>query len=204
MSAEDEKVAEVEEEGEAIRVFVRVRPLNKREIAADCKIYWQFNETSMIEETQNGQRLYAYDAVFGLTSENQVVYNIVGKPIVLKAMEGFNGTVFTYGQTGSGKTWTMRGSPSDPGMMILCIRDILDWTHSHTEVTFKLTVAYMEVYNEEINDLLGDGGPDSKNLKIVSEDNIRGAIIGNLQEDVVTTHEDFLEVLRKGKVKDDE
>ncbi len=94
-------------------------------------------------------------------------------------MEGFNGTVFTYGQTGSGKTRTMRGGPSDPGMMILCIRIILEWTTTHTDVTYKLTVAYMEVYNEEINDLLGSG-EESKNLKIVSEDNIRGALIGNL------------------------
>ncbi len=61
----------------------------------------------MIEETQNGQRIYSYDQCFGITSENQVVYNVVGKPIVLKAMEGYNGTVFTYGQTGSGKVREM-------------------------------------------------------------------------------------------------
>ena len=86
---------------EAVRVFVRIRPLNKREIAEKQTIGWNFNETSMLEDTPNGQRVYAYDHCFGPTSTNQETYDIVGKPVVLKAMEGYNGTVFTYGQTGS-------------------------------------------------------------------------------------------------------
>lgn len=80
---------------EAVRVFVRIRPLNKREILEKQTIGWDFNETSMLEDTQNGQRSYAYDHCFGPTSTNQETYDIVGKPVVLKAMEGFNGTVFT-------------------------------------------------------------------------------------------------------------
>jgi hypothetical protein len=63
------------------------------------------------------------------------------------------------GQTGSGKTFTMRGSDEDPGMMILCIRDIFEYIETHPKTKFTLRVSYMEVYNEEINDLLGDGGP---------------------------------------------
>lgn len=51
----------------------------------------------------------------------------------------------------------MRGSDDDPGMMILCIRDIFDYIESHKNSKYKLRVSYMEVYNEEINDLLGVG-----------------------------------------------
>lgn len=80
---------------EAVRVFVRIRPLNKREIAEKQTIGWNFNETSMLEDTPNGQRVYAYDHCFGPTATNQETYDIVGKPVVLKAMEGYNGTVFT-------------------------------------------------------------------------------------------------------------
>ncbi len=163
---------------EAVRVFVRIRPLNKREIAEKQTIGWNFNETSMLEDTQNGQRSYAYDHCFGPNSTNLETYDIVGKPVVMKAMEGYNGTVFTYGQTGSGKTWTMRGCAEDPGMMILCIRDILEWVKTHPAIQYTLRVAYLEVYNEEINDLLGEQGPSSKNLKIVSEDAAKGAVIG--------------------------
>lgn len=80
---------------EAVRVFVRIRPLNKRELAEKQTIGWNFNETSMLEDTPNGQRSYAYDHCFGPLSTNQETYDIVGKPVVLKAMEGYNGTVFT-------------------------------------------------------------------------------------------------------------
>lgn len=80
---------------EAVRVFVRIRPLNKREIAEKQTIGWNFNETSMLEDTPNGQRVYAFDHCFGPVSTNQETYDIVGKPVVLKAMEGYNGTVFT-------------------------------------------------------------------------------------------------------------
>ena len=65
-------------------------------------------------------------------------------------------------------------------MMILCIRDILEWIDNHPLQQYTLRVSYLEVYNEEINDLLGDG----RNLRIVSEDAARGAVIGGLVEEV--------------------
>jgi hypothetical protein len=80
---------------EAIRVFVRIRPLNKREIAEKQTIGWNFNDTSMLEDTPNGQKVYAFDHCFGDNSTNQETYDLVGKPLVFKAMEGYNGTVFT-------------------------------------------------------------------------------------------------------------
>jgi hypothetical protein len=169
-----------------------------------------------------GQRVYSFDRCFNPSSNNAFVYDIVGKPIVLKTMEGYNGTVFSYGQTGSGKitlifnchceglhyryvivcltgkTWTMRGSDGDPGMMILCIRDIFEWIETHPQQKYVLKVSYMEVYNEEINDLLGDG-VTSKNLRIVSEDAIRGAVIEKLIEEEVSNSDGFMEVLSKGE-----
>jgi len=186
-------------EEEGIRVFVRIRPLNKREIADKQTIGWDFNSTSLLEDTQNGQRVYAFDRCYNPDENNKEVYELVGKPVILKAMEGYNGTVFTYGQTGSGKTFTMRGCDDDPGMMILCINDIFDFIDMKKgKAKYTLKIAYMEVYNEEINDLLGEG-PGSKNLRIVSEDSIKGAVIGNLTEVVVEDPLQMLEVLRKGE-----
>ena len=80
-------------------------------------------------------------------------------------------------------------------MMILCVRDILDWIESHSHQRYVLRVSYLEVYNEEINDLLGDG----KNLRIVSEDAARGAVIGGLVEEEVKSSQDFMEVLQRGE-----
>jgi centromeric protein E len=186
------------EEEISVRVYVRIRPLNKRELGENQTIGWNFNKTSMLEDTPNGQRVYAYDACFGPEGSNAECYDLVGKPVVLKAMAGFNGTVFTYGQTGSGKTWTMRGSDSDPGMMILCIRDIFDYIDAHKDKEYQLKVSYLEVYNEEINDLLSIG-ENSRNLKITAEDAVRGAVIGNLVEEEVKTPDEFMEVLFKGE-----
>lgn len=94
-----------------------------------------------------------------------------------------------------GKTWTMRGSQNDPGMMILCVRDIMEWMEAHSNLHYTLRVSYLEVYNEEINDLLSDG----RNLRIVSEDAAKGAVIGGLVEEVVKTPQDFMEVLQRGE-----
>lgn len=93
----------------------------------------------------------------------------------------------------------MRGTEGEPGMIVLCIRDILGWIRSHPEIQYKISVAYLEVYNEEINDLLGETGATSKNLKIVSEDAVRGAVIGGLVEEEASTYEQFMEILRRGE-----
>jgi hypothetical protein len=93
MSADEDEMVGGSEE--AVRVFVRIRPLNKRELAEKQTIGWNFNETSMLQDTQNGQRVYAFDRCFSPDGLNKEVYDVVGKPVVLKALEGFNGTVFT-------------------------------------------------------------------------------------------------------------
>lgn len=182
-----------------IQVFVRIRPLNRKEIAENQTIEWEFNDNAMLEETPNGQRAYNYDRCFGEKDNNEFVYKTVGKRLVMKAMEGFNGTVFTYGQTGSGKTWTMRGSESDPGMMKLCIADVFGYVEANRkEARVLIKVSYMEVYNEEINDLLQQGDK-GKNLKIVTDDPVKGAIIETLVEEPVSSHEEMMAVLLRGE-----
>ena len=110
-------------------------------------------------------------------------YDQVAKPLVINSMEGFNGTIFAYGQTGSGKTWSMSGVPelgnSSAGIMVRALETVFQYIAAHPEREFFLRVAYMEVYNEEINDLLGgsaaaqSGVKDDfswKNLKIKRND----------------------------------
>jgi centromeric protein E len=180
----------------SVQVFVRIRPLNTRELEAEETVEWEFDESSLFETTLNGgRRSYVYDRCFGPDSTNLETYEIIGKPVVLKAMDGYNGTVFTYGQTGSGKTWTMRGNDADPGMMVLCLRDIFDYIANNHTMRYTLRVSYLEVYNEEINDLLGDG----RNLKILHEDATRGAFIGGLSEELCKSTADFMTLLRRGE-----
>ena len=65
---------------DAVKVFIRIRPLNKREIEEKQTIAWAFNETSMIEDTQNGQRVYQYDHLFG---PSKLAYTVLCSVIVI-------------------------------------------------------------------------------------------------------------------------
>lgn len=80
--------------------------------------------------------------------------------------------------------------------MFLCIRDIFEWIDNHSDFECSLKVSYMEVYNEEINDLLQEG---AVNLRIVSEDPVKGAVIEKLTEEGVKTPTELLEVLKRGE-----
>jgi len=90
----------------------------------------------------------------------------------------------------------MRGSETDQGTMFLCIRDVFGWKEAHPECDTTLKVSYLEVYNEEINDLLQEG---AVNLRIMSEDPVKGAIIERMTEEEVQTPKELHEVLRRGE-----
>ena len=68
-------------------------------------------------------------------------------------MEGYHGSVFAYGQTSTGKTHTMQGTGSSPGVVPLAVNDCFEYISSCEDREFLLRVSYMEIYNEQINDL---------------------------------------------------
>ncbi len=78
-------------------------------------------------------------------------------------MQGYNGTVLVYGQTTSGKTYTMLGSPDKPGILPCALRDVFKGIQADAEHEYRVSVSYLEVYNEIINDLLV---PGATNLRI--------------------------------------
>ena len=87
------------------------------------------------------------------------VYNRVARNIVDNVLEGYNGTIFAYGQTGTGKTFTMEGDRSVPEL-----KGIIPNSFAHIfghiakaddHLKFLVRVSYLEIYNEEVRDLLG-------------------------------------------------
>ena len=77
------------------------------------------------------------------------------QPLVAGVLEGINATVFAYGSTGSGKTHTMVGTKTDPGLMILSLRDVFRGIQrAKNDSAFEVTCSYTEVYNELVFDLL--------------------------------------------------
>ena len=84
------------------------------------------------------------------------LFSEVCKDLVQPVMSGFNGTIFAYGPTGTGKTYTMLGDKEKnvPGVSVLIIQDILNLIEQDQENQYNLMVSYVEIYNENIRDLL--------------------------------------------------
>ena len=82
------------------------------------------------------------------------------KDVVSSALEGYNGSIFMYGQTTSGKTFTMLGSPNNPGILPCTLRDIFikinKISKENPNINYKVFCSYIEIYNENIHDLLTD------------------------------------------------
>lgn len=129
---------------------VRVRPLNRQE--QNEGFTWRIDGNSMLQvdpATREPDRArdtkYALDHVFGPGSTTADLYLTTTHPLIQKLVSGFNSTVFAYGQTSSGKTYTMRGTPSDPGIISLAVREVFSIIERTTDREFLLRVSYMEV-----------------------------------------------------------
>ncbi|KAL2501919.1 P-loop containing nucleoside triphosphate hydrolase superfamily protein [Forsythia ovata] len=105
------------------------------------------------------------------------------------------GTVFAYGQTSSGKTHTMRGSALEPGVIPLAVYDLFNIIHEEMDREFLLRMSYMEIYNEEINDLLA---PEHRKLQI-HESLDRGIFVAGLREEIVASPDQVLELMEFGE-----
>ncbi|GMH60227.1 hypothetical protein TL16_g03003 [Triparma laevis f. inornata] len=183
----------------AIKVSVRIRPLNTRELENAQTIGFQYSDKALRETTSSGEKEYRFDHCFGPDTQNTEAYEKVGQTLVQHAMDGYNATIFTYGQTGSGKTHSILGNDSDPGFIPRTIQDVFNHVIAHPDTNYNIMVSYLEVYNEEINDLLQMEEDEGKNLRILTEDPQKGAIIENLIEQVVTCKQDITNVLTEGE-----
>lgn len=117
-----------------------------------------------------------FDSVFDTEATNDQVFETCTKSIVTSVMNGFNCSVFVYGQTGSGKTYTMLGSENNPGITFLTMRELfLQIENLKEERKFDIGICYLEVYNEQVMNLLTKSGP----LKL-REDSNGGVVVGGL------------------------
>ncbi|TXG52562.1 hypothetical protein EZV62_021731 [Acer yangbiense] len=183
---------------EKICVAVRVRPAVPQEIFNGT--FWNVEDNRVSLHRQHGTPIsglsFAFDHVFDENCGNARVYELLTKDIIHAAVEGFNGTVFAYGQTSSGKTFTMNGSSSEPGIIPLAVRDIFDNIQMMSDREFLIRVSYMEIYNEEINDLLA-----VENQKLPIHESLeRGIFVAGLREEIVNSAEQVIKLIESGEV----
>ncbi|KAL8594876.1 Kinesin-like protein kif3b [Nucella lapillus] len=149
---------------ESVKVVVRCRPLNEKEKKGGChRIVDLVGKTGTVEVknpkgvANEPPKSFTFDAVYDWNSKQQDVYDETVHDLVECVLEGFNGTIFAYGQTGTGKTFTMQGVRSDPDLMGLIPRSF-DHVFNHISRSenqqYLVRASYLEIYQEEIRDLL--------------------------------------------------
>ncbi|KAI8912758.1 P-loop containing nucleoside triphosphate hydrolase protein, partial [Gorgonomyces haynaldii] len=167
-----------------IRVFCRVRPLMESEKAEVGEIaHLSFAEETSIEliqsmESASGSKLsksypFTFDKVFQPESTQKQVFEEISQ-LVQSALDGYNVCIFAYGQTGSGKTFTMEGpgemdGPNDQkqGMIPRAVQQIFQVSEKLQEKgwEYQMSCQYLEIYNETLRDLLGNGTDKKYDIK---------------------------------------
>ncbi|KRX02991.1 P-loop containing nucleoside triphosphate hydrolase [Pseudocohnilembus persalinus] len=189
---------------ECVKVIVRCRPLNQREKDLNSvnviQMNNKLNQVSIKRNVQNDiPKVFTFDAVFDVDSKQDDVYEQSAFPLVEQVFEGYNGTMFAYGQTGCGKSFTMMGLPKDQvlkGVIPRTFEHIFNIINSdETSKTFLVMCAYMEIYNEEVRDLLSVNHHDKLDLK---EDPNKGVYVKGLNKIVVKSVKEMDDLMDKG------
>lgn len=154
-----------------------------------------------MEQRTIGKNFFTFDKTFGENCSTKEVYDSMASNIVSSVCRGLHGTIFAYGQTSSGKTFTMQGSGTieegsvggKGGIVHLAAQDIFSYIAATTERDFTVRSSFLEIYNEEVRDLLGG---EDKTLQI-REDPHRGVFV-QAKEETVTNFSELLAILFKG------
>ncbi|KAK0399469.1 hypothetical protein QR680_003065 [Steinernema hermaphroditum] len=159
---------------ESVRVICRCRPLNSRELALNSKVCVEMDQSvaQVVLLGDGPPKQFTFDGVYYMDSTAEHIYNDIVYPLVEKVIEGYNGTVFAYGQTGSGKTYSMQGDDSvsaQRGIIPRTFEHIFTATATTANVKFLVHVSYLEIYNEEVRDLLGKDKLQKLEIKEHSE-----------------------------------
>ena len=183
-----------------VRVAVRVRPPNQRELAGEGKgVCVDVNSADGIVKV-GGDKAFTFDVAFSMEATQAEVFDNLGVDLVGWVLGGFNASVFAYGQTSSGKTHSMMGlRDSDvlkgliPRIIALlweCVQAFLDENSKHDCV---LKASYLEIYNEEIRDLLGN----CEKLKL-RNDPKKGIFANGLTMIPLKSGEEAMECIERG------
>uniref|UniRef100_A0A3B3CA50 Kinesin motor domain-containing protein n=1 Tax=Oryzias melastigma TaxID=30732 RepID=A0A3B3CA50_ORYME len=152
-------------DSESVRVVVRSRPLNDREKAVSSGVVLSMD----LQHCQcfiwkpgaedEPPKQFTFDGTYSGEHATEQLYNEAVCPLVEGVTEGYNGTIFAYGQTGSGKSFTMQGV-SEPeaqrGVIPRAFEHIFESIQCAENTKFLVRACYLEIYNEDVRDLLGN------------------------------------------------
>ncbi|XP_047115391.1 chromosome-associated kinesin KIF4A [Schistocerca piceifrons] len=162
----------------SIKVALRIRPLVSSETEKGCQTCLETVPSEPQVQICGTERSFTYNYVFGPESSQTEFYNTAVKNLVECVFKGYNVTILAYGQTGSGKTYSM-GTCYNPhvpenemGVIPRAIKDIFQGMEKRNDWQFRVTVSFMELYQEQLFDLLApmrcvvDIREDGRTIKI--------------------------------------
>jgi kinesin family protein 18/19 len=167
----------------------------------------EYNGPNSVFKNRSREITYAFDFAFDKYSTQKEIYDHSTKFLLDGVVNGYNATVFAYGATGAGKTYTMTGTDNNPGIMPLTLTELFNKVNSYTDREYKLTKSYLEIYNENIRDLLKFANPNYNNNNLnntndeyldLREDPNKGIIVSNITELNVSSCKDILNILKRG------
>ncbi|EGG14874.1 kinesin family member 13 [Cavenderia fasciculata] len=198
-----------------VQAFVRVRPLSPLELQSkeasplDC-----ISNKDIVCTYKGSTRQYQFDHVFPQDSRQQDLFDVGVRPIADEVLNGFNGTIFVYGQTGTGKTYTMEGKmdmQEEYGIIPRTIHYIFQ-TLEKAGSDYNVRVSHLEIYKEEIYDLLACNSSNEhkslnvygkyinrkkKNDREMKDDSRKGTTVPDLEEIVVSDTQSIMSILSK-------
>ncbi|XP_063181438.1 kinesin-like protein KIF15 [Chroicocephalus ridibundus] len=196
-------------EGDAIKVYVRVRPPSEGTALTDgdqglCLSVLSSNTIRLHSKPE--PKIFTFDYVANMETTQESVFSSVAKNIVESCMNGYNGTIFAYGQTGSGKTFTMMG-PSDSDNFTHSLRGVIPRSFEYlfflierekekagSGKSFLCKCSFIEIYNEQIFDLL-----DSASAGLFLREHIKkGVFVDGAVEQVLSSAAEAYQVLTMG------
>ncbi|XP_051961209.1 kinesin-like protein KIF1B isoform X3 [Xyrauchen texanus] len=197
--------------GASVKVAVRVRPFNSREIGKEskCIIQMQGNSTIILnpKNPKESPKSFSFDYSYwshtspddpSFASQN-LVYNDIGKEMLQHAFEGYNVCIFAYGQTGAGKSYTMMGKQEEgqEGIIPQLCEELFEKINENNneEISYSVEVAFMEIYCERVRDLLN---PKNKGNLRVREHPLLGPYVEDLSKLAVTSYTDIADLMDAG------
>lgn len=187
---------------ECVRVIIRCRPMSSKERNAgqQCVVEMVAAKGEVLVRRAEGDipKVFTFDCVYDYKSQQEQIFTESAYPIIENILEGYNGTIFAYGQTGTGKTHTMTGEIDNNelmGIMPRSFQTIFNQIETFSARQYLVRISFLEIYNEEIQDLLAKNSQEKLELK---EKPDSGVYVKDLSTFVVKTPKEMMKLLQEG------
>ncbi|XP_032306999.1 kinesin-like protein unc-104 isoform X15 [Drosophila ananassae] len=197
----------------SVKVAVRVRPFNSREIARESKCIIEMsgattaitnpkvppNTSESVKRFNFDYSYWSHDHHDADFSTQSMVYKDIGEEMLQHSFDGYNVCIFAYGQTGAGKSYTMMGRQEEQqeGIIPMICKDLfgrIQQTETD-DLKYSVEVSYMEIYCERVRDLLN---PKNKGNLRVREHPLLGPYVEDLSKLAVTDYQDIHDLIDEG------